>query len=234
MKKMTIAEHFSELRRRILFVLGFFILAFCFGWWVSPWVQEFITAPLISAWDDAQMLYTGITDALMVKLSLAMLVAIMFTVPVLLFQIWAFIAPGLHKNERDFIVPIFVFSPLLFLCGAAFAFYILFPTVFQFFIELGQTSPVPAIVMPDVRDYIGFAIGLLKIFGIAFQLPLVLVLLNRVGVLPRARVVAARRYAIVFIVIAAAILTPPDVVSQILLALPMWGLFELSILFMKK
>ena len=180
------------------------------------------------------MLYTGITDALMVKLSLAMLVAIMVTVPVLLFQIWAFIAPGLHKNERDFIVPIFVFSPLLFLCGAAFAFYILFPTVFQFFIELGQTSPVPAIVMPDVRDYIGFAIGLLKIFGIAFQLPLVLVLLNRVGVLPSARVVAARRYAIVFIVIAAAILTPPDVVSQILLALPMWGLFELSILFMKK
>ena len=109
MKKMTITEHFSELRRRILFVLGFFILAFCFGWWVSPWVQEFITAPLISAWDDAQMLYTGITDALMVKLSLAMLVAIMVTVPVLLFQIWAFIAPGLHKNERDFIVPIFVF-----------------------------------------------------------------------------------------------------------------------------
>ena len=234
MKKMTLAEHFSELRRRILFVLGFFVLAFCFGWCVSPFVQEFITAPLISVWDNSQMLYTGITDALMVQLSLAMLVAIMLTVPFLLFQIWAFIAPGLHKNERDFIVPIFVFSPLLFFCGAAFAFYVLFPTVFKFFIDLGQSSPVPAIIMPDVRDYIGFAIGLLKVFGIAFQLPLVLVLLNRVGVLPRARVVAVRRYAIVFIVIAAAILTPPDVVSQILLALPMWGLFELSILFMKK
>lgn len=234
MKKMTMSEHFSELRHRLLFVVAFFVLSFCCGWFVSPFVQEFITAPLINVWNDAQMLYTGITDALVVRLSLAMLVAIMLTIPVALFQIWAFIAPGLHKNERDFIIPIFVFSPLLFLCGAAFAFYILFPSVFAFFLELGETSPVPAVVMPDVRNYVGFAIGLLKVFGIAFQLPLVLVLLNRVGVLSRARVIATRRYAIVFIVIAAAILTPPDVVSQILLALPMWGLFELSILFMKK
>lgn len=234
MKNMTITEHFAELRRRILIVLGFFVFAFGLGWFVSPWIQEFITAPLLSVWDDAQMLYTGITDALMVQLSLAMLVAIMLTVPVMLYEIWAFVAPGLHKKEKDFVLPIFILSPLLFLCGAAFAFYALFPTVFAFFIELGETAPVPAVVMPDVRDYIGFAIGLLKVFGIAFQLPLVLVLLNRAGVLPRARVVAARRYAIVFIVIAAAILTPPDVVSQILLAVPMWALFELSILFMKK
>lgn len=234
MKKMTISEHFSELRRRILYVLGFFVLTFCLGWFVAPWVQEFITAPLIGVWADAQMLYTGITDALMVRLSLTMLVAIMLSVPVLLYQVWAFVAPGLHRGEKDFIIPIFIFSPLLFLCGAAFAFYILFPSVFAFFLELGQMAPVPAIVMPDVRDYVSFAIGLLKVFGIAFQLPLVLVLLNRAGVLSRERVVAARRYAIVFIVIAAAILTPPDVVSQVLLALPMWGLFELSILFMKK
>ena len=88
--------------------------------------------------------------------------------------------------------------------------------------------------MPAARDYVTFAIGMLKVFGIAFQLPLVMVLLNRAGVLPRERVVAMRRYAIIFIVIAAAVLTPPDVVSQILLALPMWALFEVSILFMKK
>jgi sec-independent protein translocase protein TatC len=88
--------------------------------------------------------------------------------------------------------------------------------------------------MPAVRDYLAFAIGMLKVFGVAFQLPLVMVLLNRAGVLARSRVVAMRRYAIIFIVIAAAVLTPPDVVSQILLALPMWALFEISILFMKK
>ena len=227
-------QHFAELRRRILWTLGFFVVAFGLGWFVAPFIQEFLTAPLIDVWDDAQLLYTGITDGLMIQLSLALLVAIMLTVPFALYQIWVYVAPGLHKNERSFVMPIFVLSPILFLCGAAFAFYILFPFVFKFFLELNESAPVPAIIMPAVRDYLGFSIGLLKVFGIAFQLPLVMVLLNRAGVLPRERVVAMRRYAIIFIVIAAAVLTPPDVVSQILLAVPMWALFEISILFMKK
>ncbi len=234
MKKMTMMQHFAELRRRILWTFGFFALTFGLGWWVAPYLQEFLTSPLVAVWDDAQMLYTGITDGLMITLSLALLVAIMLTIPFALYQIWAFVAPGLHKNERRFVLPIFIISPLLFIAGAAFAFYALFPTVFRFFIELNESAPVPAIIMPAVRDYLGFTIGLLKVFGIAFQLPLVLVLLNRMGVLPREKAVKMRRYAIVGIVIVAAVLTPPDVVSQILLALPMWGLFELSILFMRK
>lgn len=234
MKKMTLMQHFAELRRRILWTVVFFVATFGLGWVVAPFVQEFLTAPLLAVWDDAQLLYTGITDGLMIQLSLALLVAIMLTIPFALWQIWAFVAPGLHKNERRFIVPIFVLSPLLFLTGAAFAFYILFPMVFKFFIELNESAPVPAIIIPAVRDYVSFSIGMLKVFGIAFQLPLVMVLLNRAGVLPRERVVAMRRYAIIFIVIAAAVLTPPDVVSQILLAVPMWALFEASILFMKK
>ena len=234
MKKMTIMQHFAELRRRILWTLAFFLCTFVGGWLVAPFVQEFLTAPLIAVWDDAQLLYTGITDGLMVQLSIALLVAIMVTTPFALYQVWKYVAPGLHKNEKKFVISIFVFSPLLFVAGVAFAFYMLFPFVFRFFIELNESAPVPAVIMPAVRDYITFAIGLLKVFGIAFQLPLVLVLLNRAGVLPRARVVAMRRYAIIFIVIAAAILTPPDIVSQILLAVPMLALFELSILLMKK
>lgn len=234
MKKMTLMQHFAELRRRVLWTLAFFIVAFGAGWFVAPYIQEFLTAPLIDVWDDAQLLYTGITDGLMINLSLALLVAVMMTTPFALWQIWAFVAPGLHKKERDFVVPIFVISPILFVAGAAFAFYVLFPTVFGFFIELNESAPVPAIIMPAARDYLIFAIRLLKVFGIAFQLPLVMVLLNRAGVLARERVIAMRRYAIIFIVIAAAVLTPPDVVSQILLAVPMWALFEISILFMKK
>ena len=158
----------------------------------------------------------------------------MLTIPFALYQTWAFVAPGLHQNERRFVLPIFILSPLLFITGAAFAFYALFPTVFRFFMNLNEMAPVPAIIMPAVRDYLGFAIGLLKVFGIAFQLPLVMVLLNRIGVLSRDSAVKMRRYAIVIIAVVAAILTPPDVVSQILLALPMWALFEISILFMKK
>lgn len=234
MKKMTMMQHFAELRRRILWTVLFFVVVFGLGWVVAPFVQEFLTAPLINAWDDTQLLYTGITDGLMINLSLALLVAVMMTIPFALYQIWAFVAPGLHKNERDFVVPIFVLSPILFLVGAAFAFYLLFPTVFKFFLELNEMAPVPAIIMPVARDYLTFTIRMLKVFGIAFQLPLVMVLLNRAGVLARERVIAMRRYAIIIIVIAAAVLTPPDVVSQILLAVPMWALFEISILFMKK
>lgn len=234
MKKMTMMQHFAEMRRRVLWTVGFFVLTFGLGWWVAPYIQEFLTSPLIAVWDDAQMLYTGITDGLMITLSLALLVAIMLTIPFALYQTWAFVAPGLHQNERRFVLPIFILSPLLFITGAAFAFYALFPTVFRFFMNLNEMAPVPAIIMPAVRDYLGFAIGLLKVFGIAFQLPLVLVLLNRIGVLSRDSAVKMRRYAIVIIAVVAAILTPPDVVSQILLALPMWALFEISILFMKK
>ena len=231
-KKMTLMEHFSELRRRFLWCIFIFLCAFVFGWYVSPWVQKFLTLPLLQVW-NGNLLYAGITDGLMIRLSLALTVALVITLPVVLWHVWAFIEPGLKKKENNFIWPRLIASRVLFLIGAAFAFYIWFPFVFGFFIELNQSSPVPAIILPTMRDYLTFSIGLLKVFGIAFQLPIIMILLNRIGVLRRSAVVAARRYAIILVVVAAAVLTPPDIVSQILLALPMWGLFELSILFMR-
>lgn len=233
MKKMTLMQHFSELRRRILWVVLIFVCAFIVGWYVAPWVQEFLTAPLLSVWGEGELIYTGLTDGLMIQFSLATLFALAIIGPVVLWHVWAFVAPGLKQNERGVILPLIIMSPILFLLGAGFAFYFLFPIVFKFFVELNQSAPVPAILLPAARDYLAFAIGLLKVFGVAFQLPLVLVLLNRIGVLGRGRVMKMRRYAIVIILIMAAILTPPDVVSQVLLALPMWALFEISILFMR-
>ena len=231
--RMTMGQHFAELRRRILWVFGLFVVALVVGWYVSPWLQEFLTAPLLNVWPEGELLYTGLADGLMIRFSLSVLFALFVSTPFVLWQVWAFVAPGLHKKEQKIIWPILIASPLLFLLGAGFAFYILFPFVFGFFIELNQSSPVPAVVLPAAKDYLSFAIGLLKVFGIAFQLPLVLVLLNRIGILSRARAVKMRRYAIVLIVVVAAVLTPPDVVSQVLLALPMWGLFEASLLFMR-
>lgn len=231
---MTLMQHFAELRRRILWILLIFAAAFGLGWFVAPYLQEFLTQPLMSVWPDAAMLYTGLADGLLIQFSLSTLVAIIVTLPAVLWHIWAFVSPGLHKNEKQLILPILILSPVLFIVGAAFAFYILFPLAFKFFVEMNQSSPVPSVLLPAVKDYLSFAIGLLKVFGIAFQLPLVLVLLNRLGILPRKVVTRARRYAIVGIFVVAAILTPPDIVSQTLLAIPMWGLFELSILFMKK
>lgn len=231
--RMTMGQHFAELRRRILWVFGLFVVALVVGWYVSPWLQEFLTAPLLNVWPEGELLYTGLADGLMIRFSLSVLFALFVSTPFVLWQVWAFVAPGLHKKEQKIIWPILIASPLLFLLGAGFAFYVLFPFVFGFFIELNQSSPVPAVVLPAAKDYLSFAIGLLKVFGIAFQLPLVLVLLNRIGILSRARAVKMRRYAIVLIVVVAAVLTPPDVVSQVLLALPMWGLFEASLLFMR-
>ncbi len=233
MKQMTLVQHFSELRRRILWTALIFACAFGAGWYISPWIQQFLSAPLLNVWNDGALLYTGLADGLMIRLSLAGLFGLFVTMPVALWHVWAFVAPGLKSSERNFIWPVLFFSPVLFITGAAFAFYVLFPFVFKFFLELNQSLPVPSVLLPAARDYLRFAIGLLKVFGVAFQLPLVLVLLNRMGILSRRTALKMRRYAIVVIVIAAAVLTPPDVVSQILLALPMWVLFELSILFMR-
>jgi len=232
--KMTMMQHFSELKRRILWCLLIFVFAFCFGWIVSPYVELFLTTPLLKIWDDTTLLYTGLSDGLMIQFSLATLVALLITIPVGMWHIWAYIAPGLHKNEKQLLFPIFIISPLLFIIGAGFAFYVLLPFVFKFFLELNQSTDVPTILIPTITGYLAFAIGMLKVFGIAFQLPLVLVLLNRVGILPKQIAIKSRRYVLVGIFIIAAVLTPPDVVSQILLAIPMVLLFELSVLFMKQ
>lgn len=232
--KMTLVQHFAELRRRILWIALFFVFGFGVGWFLSPQLQYFLTGPLMSVWPDGTMLYTGLVDGLMIQFSLATGVGLMFAVPAGLWHTWAFVAPGLKQNEKKVIWPILLMSPVLFLCGAAFAFYVLFPIAFKFFVDLNQSSPVPSVLMPAAREYLSFAIGLLKVFGVAFQLPLVLVLLNRIGVLPRDVAVRMRRYAVVAIVAIAAVLTPPDIVSQVVLAVPMWALFEISLFFMRR
>lgn len=230
--KMTLMQHFSELRRRILWCALVFIFAFVFGWCISDYVELFLTAPLMRVWNDTTLLYTGLTDGLMIQFSLATLIALIITIPVCLWHIWAFIAPGLHKNEKQFLLPIFIISPLLFVMGAGFAFYVLLPFVFNFFIELNESANVPTVLMPAITGYLAFSIGLLKIFGLAFQLPLVMVLLNKIGVLSKQTAIKSRRYIVVGIFVVAAVLTPPDIVSQILLALPMLLLYEISLLFM--
>lgn len=233
MQEMTLMQHFAELRRRVLYLALIFVVSFFVGVYLSPIIQEFLTAPLLNVWPDGALQYNGLSDGMMISFSLGVTFALLVSLPIAMWHVWAYVAPGLKNKERDFIWPFLVMSPVLFLIGMAFAFYVLFPVVFGFFVELNLDAPVPAMIMPAARDYLGVAIGLLKVFGVAFQLPLILVLLNRIGVLSRDRVVKFRRYAIVLIVVAAAILTPPDVVSQILLAIPLWLLFEISILFMR-
>lgn len=231
--KMTLMQHFAELRKRILWCVLVFVLSFVFGWIVSDYIELFLSTPLINVWNNAALLYTEISDGLVIQFSLASLVALVITIPVIMWNIWAYIAPGLHKNEKQFLIPIFLLSPILFVIGAAFAFYILFPFVFKFFIELNESASIPTVLLPSVKGYLAFSISMLKVFGIAFQLPLILVGLNRVGLLPKHSAIKSRRYVIVGVFILAAMLTPPDILSQVLLAIPMLLLFEVSLVFMR-
>lgn len=231
---MTLMQHFAEMRRRILWTVLIFVVVFFVGVAFAADIQMFLTKPLLSVWPNGAMLYSGLSDGMMIDLSLGLTFGLMICVPVVLWHVWAYVAPGLKDKERRFIWPFLLASPILFIMGAAFAFYVLFPVVFKFFVDLNLSSPVPSVIVPNARDYLGGAIGLLKIFGLAFQLPLIMILLNRIGILGRARVIKMRRYAIVLIAVVAAVLTPPDIVSQILLALPLWLLFEISILFMRR
>lgn len=232
--KMTLMQHFAELRRRILWTALVFVFSFGLGWLLAPYTELFLIKPLMNIWNDATLIYTRLSDGLMIRFSLATLVALIITIPVLMWHIWAYVAPGLHKNEKQLLLPIFLLSPILFVCGAAFAFCVLFPFVFKFFLEISKTTNVPTVLLPAVKSYLGFAIDLLKVFGLAFQLPLVLIALNKVGILQKQTAIRCRKYVIVCIFVMAAVLTPPDIVSQILLAVPMWLLFEISLLFMNK
>ena len=146
MKKMTMMQHFSELRRRMLWCALVFAVAFVGGWYLSPLIQNFLTQPLLSVWPDGMLLYTGLSDGLMVRLSLSGLFALVVIIPVILWHVWAFVKPGLKKYEQKFIFPMLIMSPILFVAGAAFAFYFLLPIVFRFFVDLNQTTNIPNVL----------------------------------------------------------------------------------------
>jgi len=229
MQKMTLLHHFVELKNRVIWSLAVFVAAFIVGFYIAPMLQDFILAPLFGVWDNPFMIYTGIADGLTVQFSLAGLFALLVSIPFVLWQLWKYIAPALKKDEKKLAIPILLASPILFLMGAGFAYFILMPIMFGFFIDVAGSS---ATMMPNVKSYLSFSVDLLKAFGFAFQFPLVLVLLNRAGVVSKQQIFSKGRYIIVGIFILSAILTPPDVVSLIALALPLIALFGLSFLFM--
>jgi len=221
--------HFRELRSRVVWALAFFLISFVIGLYAAPYMRSAIMAPLLAVARQPTMIYTGITDGLSVEFSLAALFALLTTIPFALLQLWKYAAPALKKNEVKIVLPLLIISPLLFMAGAAFAYFALLPMMFEFFLDFGAPDVA---MMPSMKSYLSLTVDLLKAFGLAFQLPLVLVLLNRAGLVERKKFFAAGRYIIVGIFALAALLTPPDVVSQIALAAPLTLMFFLSFLFM--
>jgi sec-independent protein translocase protein TatC len=227
--QMTLMGHFRELKRRIVWSLVYFCTAVAAGFWIAPFLQDAIMAPITKVWADPQMIYTGIADGLSIEFSLAGLFALIASLPFFLWQMWAYVSPALRRAERKIAAGALVMSPVLFAAGAAFAYFALLPMMFRFFLSVGGD----AALLPNMKNYLSFSIGILRSFGLAFQMPLVLILLNRAGIFSRRQIARLGRYAVVTIFVIAAVLTPPDIVSQVALALPLIALFALSFLFMK-
>lgn len=238
-KKMPLLEHLVELRRRLLYSVVGFIIAFIACFYFAQDMFNFLAAPLADYFRDAagrRFIYTDLTEPFFTNVKLAAFGALCVSFPVIAGQIWAFVAPGLYKNERQAFLPFLIATPFMFLLGAAFFYYVLLPYAIQFFAGFEQTGGpgnLPVQMENKVGEYIGFVMTLIFAFGLCFELPVLLSLLARVGLVTSAGLKSKRRYAIVIVFLVAAIVTPPDVFSQVSLALPILALYEISILLAK-
>lgn len=234
---MTWAGHLTELRGRILKALFFFVLVFIVLYPFSGKILEILMLPLAQAMQKAggshRMIFTGVAEGFVTHLKLSAFGAAVLSFPFLAFQIWRFVVPALYENERRFVRPLFIASPILFVLGAFFVFFALMPVAFRFLLSFQQLATsdkvLPVVLEARLSEYLSFLMTLILAFGISFQLPVVLVILGKLGVITARNLKDFRRYAIVFIFIAAAVLTPPDVISQLALAVPLIFLYESAV-----
>jgi sec-independent protein translocase protein TatC len=228
LKEGTLLSHLLELRNRLLKALlaTLVIAAPCL--FFANEIFSWISAPLIAQLPEGtSLIATSVMAPFMTPFKLALLAAIFFAMPVILYQVWAFIAPGLYRHERRFALPLFVSSVVLFYAGAVFAYFVVFPVAFRFFVG---TTPEGVRMMTDMTQYMDFAVLMFFAFGLAFEIPVATVLLVRTGLVRREKLAANRGYVILGIFIVAAFLTPPDPVSQTMMAVPMYLLYEIGLL----
>jgi sec-independent protein translocase protein TatC len=218
-------DHLEELRSRLMNCLYALLVTGLIGYGVRMPVLEFLKAPLFKALPpERQHLYfTGLFESFFNHLQISLLIGVFLGSPYFIYQIWAFISPGLHAHEKKLALPFIFAGTLFFFMGAAFAYYMVLPLGFKFFLEFGQPMDVPMIT---VREYFAVLFRLLLLFGGSFELPVVLVLLAKVGILSHATLTAHRKTAIIAITLASALVAPPDVMSMLLMMTPLYLFFE--------
>jgi len=228
--RAPLLDHLIELRRRLLWSVA--SLALCFGaclYFARP-IFSFLVQPLVRA-GQGKIIYTQIFEAFFVEIKVAFFAALMLAFPIIANQLWQFVAPGLYRQERRALLPFLMATPLLFLSGAALAYYVAIPVALHFLLGFqGNLGGIEQEALPAVGNYLSFVMQFLFGFGLAFLLPVLLMLLERAGLVNRQQLKRGRRYAIVISFVVAAVLTPPDVVSQLLLAIPLMILYEVSLI----
>ena len=219
--------HLIELRARLLnSVVALSLVFICLFPWASD-LYTLLAQPLLAKLPKGgHMIATDVTTPFFVPLKVAMMAAFLITLPYILYQIWRFFAPGLYAHEKRLIVPLIVASTLLFFCGMSFAYFLVFPVVFGF---ITAAAPHGVAVMTDIEKYLSFVLTLFMAFGITFQVPVAVVLLVRMGFVTVEKLREIRPYVVVGAFVAGAVFTPPDVVSQFMLAMPLWALYEAGI-----
>lgn len=231
----TLTSHITELRRRILFSFLAMLIGTGVCWIFREPIYAFLVQPLADAMEEGstnRLIYTGLTEAFYTYLRVAFFAGCFVTFPFLLSQIWLFVAPGLYKNERKVFLPYLIATPILFFLGGAMVYYLVIPMAWKFFLSFqstGAETALPIQLEAKVGEYLDLIMTLIFAFGLCFQLPVLLTLLARAGMVGTAALKAFRKYAIVAIFALAAILTPPDIFSQFMLAVPIIGLYEFSI-----
>ena len=229
---MPLVAHLRELRDRFRNALIAVFVAFLGLFPFANQLYTYVSEPLRSLLPEgSSMIATEVTSPFLTPFKLSLVLAVFVAMPVILAQVWGFIAPGLYKSERRIAIPILTSSVVLFYAGVAFAYYVVFPLLFGFFTTVG---PVDISVMTDINRYLDFVLKLFFAFGLAFEVPVAAVILILTGVVTADQLANNRSYVIVGCFVMGMLLTPPDVISQTLLALPMWLLFELGILISKK
>jgi sec-independent protein translocase protein TatC len=228
--KSPFTEHLGELRDRLIhsfIAVGVgFVLAYLF----KEKLFRILTAPLVTAMEasgNAKMIFTGLPEAFFTYLKVSLLAGIILATPVLFYQFWMFVSPGLYRNEKKYLLPVVFLSLFFFIIGASFGYFIVFPYGFQFFLGFA-TDTIQA--MPSMKEYLSFASKMLLAFGFVFELPLVITFMARMGLVTIPFLKKNRKYALLLFFVLSALITPPDVITQIMMALPLMVLYEISII----
>lgn len=230
--RAPLLEHLLELRRRLMWCIGALIVSFGVCFYFSEQIFGFLVRPLSEAFGQGhgRLVYTKLYEAFFVQVKVALFAAFFVSFPIITNQLWAFVAPGLYAKEKKAFLPFLVATPVLFTMGAALAYYVVMPTAFHFFLSFeGQSGGLDVEALPSTDSYLSLVMQFILAFGISFLMPVLLMLLNRAGIVTRQQLLGVRRYMIVLAFVAAAVLTPPDVVSQLMLAIPLILLYEITL-----